>query len=354
MHYAMIPGYTDNVCIKRKKAYLAIFVFVAIGIIIRFIALPDAGSAFHTVAAVGSCILMPFLWEGMMGLTKLLDLFLPYRTGIKRRIFIQLFASIIVLTILQIGYFAIIYPFVINYIPPEFYSRPLLAILSLTNILVITSINLAHIGRYFFEQWKTELVNNERLQKERSQVQFDNLKNQLNPHFLFNALTSLNSLIFENQQLACDFVQQLSKVYRYVLQNKDKELVTLQTELLFIKQYTKLMQTRFYGALEIEFTIDESALDTRIVPVTLQILIENATKHNILNEQNPLRISIYTESEGDGQCLFVQNNLQRKYIVETSNGTGLNNLKTLYQYLSPRSVEIVETPNSFALKLPLL
>src|SRR5262249_11801226 len=156
------------------------------------------------------------------------------------------------------------------------------------------------------------LVVAERLEKEKSQVQFDNLKNQLNPHFLFNALTSLNSLIFENQSLASEFLQQLSKVYRYVLQNKEKNFVTLQTELDFIQHYVSLLHTRFGPALFIEVEVAAPMREMALVPVTLQILIENALKHNIVDPKRPLKIDIVTM----GDYLVVSNNLQVRKRVE--------------------------------------
>jgi LytS/YehU family sensor histidine kinase len=206
------------------------------------------------------------------------------------------------------------------------------------------------VGAHFFQEWKKAIIRNERLQKERALVQFDNLKNQLNPHFLFNSLTSLNSLIFENQQLASDFLQQLSKVFRYVLQNKEKELVSLETEVNFIQNYISLLQTRFYGSLQIQMEIAPKDMLKQIVPVTLQILIENAIKHNIVNEQNPLTIRIFSTEE----YLHIRNNLQKKSIIETSNKMGLENMKTLYGFLSQKQVEITEEADFFEVKIPLL
>jgi LytS/YehU family sensor histidine kinase len=217
-------------------------------------------------------------------------------------------------------------------------------------ILFPTGINLGFFTVYFLERWKDSLVKAERLEKEKSQVQFDNLKNQLNPHFLFNALTSLNSLIFENQTLASQFLQHLSKVYRYVLQNKEKNFVTVQTELDFIQNYVFLLETRFEGALSIRFDISEGARERAIVPVTLQILLENALKHNIVDKDKPLNIEVLTI----GDYLVVSNNLQLRKRVETSNKQGLENLKSLYRFLTERPVLIEAGENRFAVKVPLV
>jgi LytS/YehU family sensor histidine kinase len=212
------------------------------------------------------------------------------------------------------------------------------------------SINLGFFTMHFIALWKKSLVLAEKLEKEKSQVQLDNLKNQLNPHFLFNALTSLNSLIFEDQALASQFLQQLSKVYRYVLQNKDKTMVSLETELSFIQHYVSLLETRFKEFLIIRFDIPETVKERAIVPVTLQILIENALKHNIVDHAKPLTICI----RADENFLEVSNNVQLKKMVENSNKMGLENLKTLYRFLSDKPLLIQNEGDRFVVKIPLL
>jgi two-component system, LytTR family, sensor kinase len=211
-------------------------------------------------------------------------------------------------------------------------------------------INLGFFTVYFIGRWKDSLLKAERLEKEKSQVQFDNLKNQLNPHFLFNALTSLNSLIFEDQKLASEFLQQLSKVYRYVLQNKDKNFVPLQVELDFIQHYVRLLETRFTDALSIDFDLSDEAKERAIVPVTLQILIENALKHNIVDRSKPLHIKIVSI----GDYLVVSNNLQIRKRVESSNKLGLDNLTSLYKFLTVQPVIIEKNEDRFSVKVPLL
>ena len=194
------------------------------------------------------------------------------------------------------------------------------------------------------------MVREERLEKEKSQVQFDNLKNQLNPHFLFNALTSLNSLIVENPQLAQQFLQHMSKVYRYVLQHKDRNFVTLETELDFINNYVFLAETRFANSLRFKFDINEEQKQKAIVPVTMQILIENALKHNVVDDERPLAIDLITS----GDYLVVSNNLQVRNRVETSNKQGLDNLRSLYAFLTDKPVIIEQSEYRFSVKVPLL
>jgi two-component system, LytTR family, sensor kinase len=142
----------------------------------------------------------------------------------------------------------------------------------------------------------------------------------------------------------------LSRVYRYVLQNKDKNFVLLNTELEFIANYVMLLETRFCGALKINFQITEDAKEKAIVPVTLQILIENAIKHNIVDKDKKLNIDVLTV----GDYLVVSNNLQLKNKVETSNKQGLDNLRSLYKFLTDKPVVVEPTTDRFYVKVPLL
>jgi ligand-binding sensor domain-containing protein len=188
------------------------------------------------------------------------------------------------------------------------------------------------------------------LEKEKALVMYESLKQQLNPHFLFNSLTSLSSLIRFDTKQATDFLDKMSKVYRYILQNREKELVTLSEELRFIQIFIGLQQTRFEDGLKIDIQIDEHFYHRKIVPVTLQNLVENAIKHNIADSDLPLLIEIFISND----YLVVRNNLQRKRMVETSNRQGLRNMESLYQYLDKRPLIIEETAEYFTVKIPLI
>jgi ligand-binding sensor domain-containing protein len=189
-----------------------------------------------------------------------------------------------------------------------------------------------------------------RLEKDKTEIQYQNLINHLNPHFLFNSLTSLNGLILSEPDIASDFLQKLSKIYRYILQNKDNEVVSLEQELEFVQNYIDLQKSRFEDGLQVIIDIHEDYLSSGIVPVTLQNLFENAIKHNTVEEDKPLIIRVYVE----GNYLMVKNNLQKKKFVETSNKQGLDSLKSLYKYLTNNPLETIETENEFVVRVPLL
>lgn len=188
------------------------------------------------------------------------------------------------------------------------------------------------------------------LEKEKTLVQYENLKQHLNPHFLFNSLTSLSSLIRIDQKMAGEFLDGMSRIYRYILQSKDNETVLLKEEIRFIQTFVNLQKTRFADGLEVHINVPEEYLHYKIVPVTLQNLIENAIKHNIVDSETPLVIDIYTEQE----YLVVRNNMQKKSFVDTSNKQGLDNLLSLYRYLSGLPMQIREDEHYFTVKIPLL
>jgi ligand-binding sensor domain-containing protein len=188
------------------------------------------------------------------------------------------------------------------------------------------------------------------LAKEKALVQYENLTQQLNPHFLFNSLASLGSLIRFDPKTASEFLEALSKMYRYILLSRDRETVSLQEEAVFAAHFLKLQQTRFGEALQIRINIDDQHRDRKIVPVTLQNLLENALKHNTLDNEAPLIVDIFTEND----YLVVRNNLQRRTLVESSNKQGLSRLQTLYEYLSDTPMRIEETNEYFIVKIPLI
>jgi len=218
----------------------------------------------------------------------------------------------------------------------------------LLSVLILFSIyryRLSHREKLLILQNKAQL-----LEKEKALVMYEGLKQQLNPHFLFNSLTSLNSLINTAPADASRFLDSLSKTYRYILKSRDSETMSLSEEIKFAENYIGLQKTRFDKGLELNLDVPEEFRHRKIVPVTLQNLIENALKHNIIDEESPLVINIYVE----GDYLLVQNNIQKKKFVETSNKQGLSNMQSLYRHLNNVPMEILETPTSFTVKIPLL
>jgi two-component system LytT family sensor kinase len=203
---------------------------------------------------------------------------------------------------------------------------------------------------YFYNKYQKNKVTESQLVAKTESAKFESLKNQLDPHFLFNSLNVLTSLIVENPKSAEKFTTKLSKVYRYVLEQKDKDLISLEDELKFAKSYMELLKMRFEDG--ITFSIPETVSDPelKIVPLALQLLLENAVKHNVITSENPLRIEIYEENGS----LVIQNNLNPKNSLEKSTKVGLKNIIQRYALVSKAKVEITKNTAIFKVKLPLL
>lgn len=202
---------------------------------------------------------------------------------------------------------------------------------------------------YFYKALQEQKLTEQKIIAGTASAQFDALKNQLDPHFLFNSLNVLSSLIDENPEQAQKFTASLSKVYRYVLEQKDKELVSLSEEIKFAKTYINLLKMRFEDGIIFRIPSSFENPDARVVPLSLQLLLENTIKHNIVAPGKPLVIEIY-EEKGN---LVVKNQLQPKEILKGS-GVGLQNIKERYALLTDRQVEILKTSSEFIVKLPLL
>jgi two-component system, LytTR family, sensor kinase len=197
---------------------------------------------------------------------------------------------------------------------------------------------------------KKTLVEKEQLERENVVSQLEGLKNQVNPHFLFNSLNTLIHIIPENPDTAVRFVQKLSKVYRYILEIRDTNTTPLSNEIEFLKAYIFLLKERFGENLHIHIHDMQGMEERHIAPLSLQILFENAIKHNIISSEKPLMIDLFIE----GDKLIVKNNLQRKNQVQEGTGVGLENIKNRYQLVSKKDVDIIVTSQSFMVALPLL
>ena len=203
---------------------------------------------------------------------------------------------------------------------------------------------------YFMKELKHSVEEKEMLKRESLHAQLNALKTQVNPHFLFNNLNTLCSIIPENPKQAVDFVQQLSKVYRHILEVRDEKSIPLKDEMEVLKAYAFLLKTRFGDNLEIEINVNEQELEHTIVPLSLQLLMENAIKHNIVSHDKPLKIEVSTK----GGQLIVTNNLQKKNQIAESTGIGLNNIRNRYKLLTDKLISVTETNSNFTVSIPLI
>jgi hypothetical protein len=208
-------------------------------------------------------------------------------------------------------------------------------------------------ARSFMLKWKQaskKEVIEQKIIAGTASAKFESLKNQIDPHFLFNSLNVLSSLIEENPENAQRFTTSLSKIYRYVLEQKDKELVSVEEELAFAKTYMNLLKMRFENSLFYELPTSVNMVEAKVVPLSLQLLLENTVKHNVVSEQRPLRIRIYIE----GNYLAIQNDYQKKEVLQERKGVGLQNIINRYGIITNRKVLIEQNEQTFTVKIPIL
>jgi len=219
------------------------------------------------------------------------------------------------------------------------------------NIMIGFFVGSIYEGSFFFEKYKETFRINEQLKNQQIRTQLEVLQNQMSPHFLFNSLNTLTTLIAESQEVAIDFTQNLSEVYRYILRNKERELVRLEEEIDFTKSYVFLLKMRYPDNLTVDFNVPNKFLITNIAPLTIQMLVENAIKHNIVSKSKPLHIDVYIEN---GLSIIVKNNLQLKSALEKSTKTGLKNIKNRYAYFGNKEIDIISTAKNFIVAVPLI
>jgi sensor histidine kinase YesM len=206
-------------------------------------------------------------------------------------------------------------------------------------------------SEYVMEKYKDSVEEKEAMHQMAMQQEFDTLKSQVNPHFLFNCFNTLSSLIGENKAKAEVFLNELSKVYRYLLQNNDDGLSTLENELQFIKSYFKLLETRHGDAVHLNMQIDKRYEPYLLPSLSLQLLVENVVKHNVVSKFAPLEIDIFTIA---GNKLVVNNNMIRRAVKAPSNKVGLENIKAKYNLLKQSGFQVMEDEKNFTVVLPLI
>jgi len=217
-----------------------------------------------------------------------------------------------------------------------------LIILTISGIFIINS-------SHFFRSWKQAAVNEEKLKREKLAIEYEALKNQVNPHFLFNSLTALSSLVYSDQEKAVSFIREFSNVFRYVLESREKEVVDFATEKKLLQSVSYMNQIRYENSLQIKINLSD-ATDKYIIPMALQMLLENAIKHNSISAFKPLKVEIMEEHG----YVVVKNNLQPKKSEIVSNKIGLENIKSRYKYLSDKDVLVEKSDKEFVVKIPVL
>jgi len=234
----------------------------------------------------------------------------------------------------------------------NFFSERMIWV-NLFYIILSLGVSIFMQARSFMVKWKQASkfeITQQKIIAGTANAKFESLKNQIDPHFLFNSLNVLSSLIEENPDNAQRFTTSLSKIYRYVLEQKDKELVSVEDELSFAKTYMNLLKMRFENSLFYELPTTDINPDAKVVPLSLQLLLENTVKHNVVSEQKPLHIRIFI----DGDYLAIQNDFQKKEVLQDRQGVGLQNIVNRYGIVTNRKVLIEQNEKNFTVKIPIL
>ena len=202
---------------------------------------------------------------------------------------------------------------------------------------------------FFYTSWRQAIDREQKLREENLKYRYKTLKTQVNPHFLFNSLNTLSEIVYIDTKSADSYIQKLSGIYRYILDNEETDLVPFDKEIEFVSQYFELQKERDENKIQLDIDF-EDAHKFMIVPISLQILVENALKHNVISEESPLIIHI----TGDDKYISISNNIQRKNTLNSSPGTGLSNLKERVKLITHREMIINQENNLFTVKLPLV
>ncbi len=338
-----------------KRKGIVILLWVSLGTALFFFLFFNEEKSFHSFMVT---LLISLMYSFVLGLGNgLINDFLnkkfPWSETTKTR------AVLSVVSILIANFILVYFCNYINFVViqkaatmQEFFSRKY----SFTNWFMINIALLIsaflHAKSFMEELRKSsrkEVVEQKLIAKS-ANAQFESLKNQLDPHFLFNSLNVLSSLIDENPKQAQKFTASMSKIYRYVLEQKDKELVTVEDEIEFAKTYCELLKTRFEDSVDFNFEIKKEDYRRFVVPLSLQLLLENCIKHNFATSSKPLIIRIFSEND----TLCIENNLQVREQIKQSPGIGLANIVQRYSLLTRRNVFVEKSEDHFKVKLPVL
>ncbi|TAL64351.1 MAG: hypothetical protein EPN88_11070 [Bacteroidetes bacterium] len=326
-----------------------IFFNILLGIIIVTIFMSGAFESYQNflVSSLWAFIICITQWSGLILINYLIDLKIKWIEQPVLRSIVGIVTlvcySVFAFTAVQFIMFYILY----RIAPADAWQSISHSIIYTLLISFFMSLTFTAIG--FFIAWKKALINAGKLKAEMMAYKYESLRNQINPHFLFNSFNVLSDLVYADQAMAVKFIQQMSDLFRYVLDSRDKELVPLTEEIEFMRSFTYLLKTRFEDKLDIVIDLKTDPGEY-IVPMTLQLLVENAVKHNEVSEAYPLIISIRKNED----YLEIENSLRIKHVSENSKNTGLKNIEQQFSFFTDKPIEINNSNGKFLVRVPIL
>ncbi|HEX8657768.1 MAG TPA: histidine kinase [Hymenobacter sp.] len=291
------------------------------------------------------------IYEGSDWIAHRLDRHVPWTGQVGKRLGVQLLATLLYSLVVTLLSYTALKLFLIWWLhQPDHFGLYHLSLESAFGLLLAMLVNALQLSLGFLRFWQEEKLVAERWQKENARAQLESLKDQVNPHFLFNSLNILSELIDEDPEAAKHYVDKLAEVYRYVLRSRQVELIALNEELTFVQAYAFLLEKRFGSGLRIELRVPPAAQDAYLPPLALQMLLENAIKHNVVSRKHPLTVCLWVE----GAQLLISNNLQLRTDAGPATRMGLHNIYKRYEYLSDQVPIVEPTKTQFLVRLPLL
>lgn len=326
----------------RQALGLVLFAVTMIAVLYYF--QPDVIFYYTLITLV---LVVGFLWLGNHLITQKMDQWFPWTRFGRRRFFIHLLVGIVYsIGVINLAYF-LVKTLLTDFLP----TAEQLIVMNVYGSIVVIPVFSIYFSLHFLNQWRQSELEMERFQKESMSSQLKTLKNHLDPHFLFNNLNILSALIDKDPGQSQQFLGRFAQVYRTMLLTKAEDLITLREEMEFIHTYIYLIKTRFEEHIRFEIDLDEPSYELMLPPLTLQMLIENAVKHNSITPSRPLIIRISRE----GQRLVVSNNLNEKpEELKTKTGTGIHNIKERYKYYTDEPVYLEKDEGYFVTSLPLI
>lgn len=307
----------------------------------------DKGMVYIGIALVISAMYTVLIWESCRWIIPRIRRFYPSFHMTTQRIIVQSLS----LLLLTYGVFFVMNWATSSLFPGNLHQSNMPATAAFATLLIPTVIMmLLYESRYFLSQWKKDIKKTEALANAHLQSQFEALKKQLDPHFLFNSLNTLASLIEPSNEPAQAYLDRLSDVYRYILETREKATVTLAEELHFLEAYLYLNKVRFRDNLQVQQEIPAAVHQKHLPSLSLQLLVENALKHNVVSREHPLTIRIFTEAN----ALVVENNKQPKASLGPSTAVGLKNIKSRYELLQAPPISVLNHTDRFRVSLPLI
>jgi sensor histidine kinase YesM len=338
---------------KRTRRFFLILlrdllILVLIGNILSIFTIPGELWNLETVlinCAFSIAIGYP-AWKGMVWIVKTLERRIPWlKSPVKRLVYqivaLSLFSGIVIFA----GFYVWIR--LSGGISFDMVKEDIFPSLRVAYIFMFLSLLVGN-ALLFFKNWKESALQQEELKRAHLALQYQSLKDQVRPHFLFNSLSSLATLINTDAKKATDFVHKLSDVYRYVLEQRESELVSLREDLKFMEDYVFLQQIRFGKNLQVDNRL-KLDMNRMVIPLSLQMLVDNAIKHNEISEEHPLKITISSTAQGH---VIVKNNLRKKAVSEPSLGTGLENLRKQIAWFSDDPLMVQEEKDAFIIRMP--